>query len=147
MSNNKGAGRPYTDLKPILKQREAILGWFKEGKSIVGVLAMIYTTFDIYLPKSTLYDGLKDVKEGKGTKDQKELSDLIDIGRMLSQEWWEELGRNHIIGTKEEGTLNAGVYNKLISCQFQDDYREQKNEIEVKTPDTDVTIRIGGEDF
>ena len=140
-------GRPTYNIGEVLKHKELIINWFSNGISFVGFLAQLHKETGVYLPKSTLYDILKRVKEGNGSEEEQTFSDILSIGRLYSQQWWEATGRNNLIGTKEGGTLNAGVYNKLISHMFPDDYKEFKDKIEVKTGDTEVSINIGGDSY
>lgn len=66
-----------------------------------------------------------------------EFMDALSRARDHAQAYWEHYGQNHML-TKDGVSLNAGVYNKMMSAAFPDDYTEKR----VLAGDSEAPVRI-----
>lgn len=89
---------------------ETVIELGKAGKSLVQMAAH----FDV--TRETIYEW---------ARVHPQFSDALSRAKTHSQDWWENAGQTGMLG----GQFNNGVWNKVMSCRFREDYSEPKNVI------------------
>tara|TARA_R110000772_G_scaffold120327_5_gene226535 strand:- start:12839 stop:13219 length:381 start_codon:yes stop_codon:yes gene_type:complete len=79
-------GRPQAPLDLPKGWQDIVLALYKEGASQVEIKALIYDWRGSF--SNDLWD--------RWNKDEPEFSEVIKVGLMLSQAWWERNGRQNI---------------------------------------------------
>lgn len=104
------AGRP-TDYDPAYCER--VIEWGRMGKSITWMCATLGCS------KPTIY---------LWEKTHEEFSNALQVARMESQKWWEDMGQAHVLMQKDSGTFNQAMWAKNMACRFADDWRDKSEQ-------------------
>lgn len=56
--------------------------------------------------------------------DHEEFGEAYELAKTYSQSWWEKVGQNHIIETKDGDRVNPSLYGRSMSARFPDDWRD-----------------------
>ncbi|MDP3461426.1 MAG: hypothetical protein Q8S18_01420 [Bacteroidales bacterium] len=92
--NNRGAPKKSPDLMPEDWQK-AVEKLYSEGGSDKEVKALIYSWLGSF--SNDLWD--------RWMKEEADFSETIKKGRMLSESWWEHVGRTNLTNVKFNATL------------------------------------------
>lgn len=115
--NNRGRGRP-SEYKP--EYCKVVIECGKVGKSRISMAIACGAS-----SKETLVDW---------AKKNPDFSAALDMATQLSQEWWEEMGRVHLVEEHQGSKVNAGLYSRSMAARFPQDWRE-KSETTLSNPD------------
>jgi len=107
----KKVGRP-TKYDPIFC--ETIIPIFEDGKGLASVAKFLGIT------RETLWDW---------RNTHEEFSNAVKHGLYLSQEWWEEKGREGLFSDPQGPKINSQLWFLNMKNRFADDWRD-KQEIE-----------------
>jgi len=122
------AGRP-TEYDPAFCA--IVIESGRVGKSVVGMACDLGVVKQTMLNWATKYP---------------EFMDAITEAKQLSQDWWEEQGRVHLVESPMGNRINPGLYSRSMAARFPDDWRE-KTSTELSGPNgspiaTDNTFRV-----
>jgi len=92
--NNRGAPKKSPELMPEDWQK-AVVQLYAEGGSDKEVKALIYSWLGSF--SNDLWD--------RWMKEEEDFSETIKKGRMLSEAWWEHVGRTNLENVKFNATL------------------------------------------
>lgn len=99
------SGRPRIIPKIWNKEiKQKILDAYKEGQSDIAIMIILNTS------RETFYKLLRTDKENLEPQEL-DFLDTIKTGRLLSQQWWEEIGRKGTIGEMDSFNNGAFVFN------------------------------------
>lgn len=55
-----------------------------------------------------------------------DFSEAFKLAKLLSQNWWESMGRVNLLMPKDAGTFQASVWSRSMAARFPRDWRENK---------------------
>lgn len=84
--------------------KQKILDAYKEGQSDIAIMIILNTS------RETFYKLLRTDKENLEPQEL-DFLDTIKTGRLLSQQWWEEIGRKGTVGAIDSFNNGAFVFN------------------------------------
>lgn len=96
---------------------KTVLRLMNEGRSIIEVCASLMITRD------TFYRWYQE-------KDKKNFKEAVDVGRVMSEAYWDDIGRKGTLGQIDNFKHAAWIYR--MKCRFRDrwnEVREQKIEL------------------
>ena len=100
-------GRP-TDYRP--EYCESVQEFGRMGKSIAWMAA------ELGVARSTIQLWEKEIPE---------FSSAMTQARLYSQQWWEDMGQEHLMVAPGQGTFQASVWSRSMAARFPEDWREK----------------------
>ena len=58
----------------------------------------------------------------------------LETAHRFSQAWWEDTAQNHIVESKDDKKINAGLWAKVMAARFPETYSE-RNKVELTGKD------------
>lgn len=95
--------------KPAYKPEydDKVIEWGAQGKSMVWMCA------ELGICKQTIFNWRKEYPS---------FDDAMNIARMKSQQWWEDIGQSNM----NTMGFQCSVWTKSMSCRFPDEWRDNK---------------------
>ena len=121
MTEKKAFGRP-SEYDPEMCEKVASMG--HEGEGVVDVCV------ELGIVKDTFY---------RWVKEKPDFSDAVNHYRRNSQQWWERIGRNAVIGQVDGFNATAWIFN--MKNRFKDDWRD-KVEQDLSSSDGTMTPTV-----
>lgn len=104
---------------------QTVIECMRDGRSIIEVCAKVGITRD------TFYRWYKEI-------DKKEFKEAVDIGKVLSEAYWDNIGRLGILGQIDNFKHAAWIYR--MKCRFRDRWNDvQESKIELTTHNQDMS--------
>jgi hypothetical protein len=91
-------------------------GFFVDDLDISSPETILQIAAKIGVSKDTLYEWMKV---------HPNFSDAMAVSATLSQAWWEEKGRLHIVESPGGDKLNASLYSRSMAARVPEDWREK----------------------
>ena len=89
---------------------DAVIEYGSQGKSLAWMAA------ELGVHRDSLHEW---------TRVYPEFSDALGLAKLKSQQWWEDVGQNHITSSQGSATINAGVWSRSMAARFPEDWREK----------------------